>query len=110
MENLYVIIGERIKEKRKELNVKQQKLADEVNINRTSISNIEKGRHQPPLHLLFKICFYLNLDIHSLIPSLEEIANLNNKETPGLFKILYGDNSLSENSKNDIETVLNNLD
>lgn len=109
MENLYAVIGERIKEKRKEVGINQQALAEEIKISRTSISNIEKGRHQPTLHLLFKICYALNLDIKSVIPSIEELQNFNNGKMTSFSKILNEDNSLSENSITQIETVLKNL-
>ena len=112
MENLYIIIGERIRKKRREIKVNQQYLADKVDINRTSISNIEKGRHQPPLHLLYKICYHLDMEIEYLLPSIDDIISTNDtkQETPSLFTLLRSNTDLSEDSKNDLEILLNNLD
>lgn len=70
---LYEIIGEGIKKIRVNKNINQTKLSDNVHIGRSSISNIEKGNQQPPLHVLYKICSYLDIDIHSILPTLAEV-------------------------------------
>ncbi|MEC7264683.1 MAG: helix-turn-helix transcriptional regulator [Bacteroidota bacterium] len=111
MEKLYLLIGERIKQARIELDIKQKDLASEIGINRTSISNIEKGRHQPPLHIIFKICQFLSIEIYSIIPSLEELNRINDDwGNNSITRLIRKDNRLSENSKNNIEALINNLD
>jgi len=111
MENLYIIIGERIRNRRKELKYKQEQLANNIGINRTSISNIEKGRHQAPLHLLYKISIFINMDIYDLIPTKDEIIRQDFvEESTSLYNLLDKNRGLSENSKNDIEQLLKELE
>lgn len=70
---LYQILGERIKKRREELRLNQIELSEKVKIGRTSISNIEKGRQCPPLALIYSICYALDIDIHSLLPTYSEV-------------------------------------
>ena len=71
---LYKIIGEKIKYKREDLNMSQLKLSKSLHLSRSSISNIEVGRHQIPLHVLYTISQVLKLDVNELLPSYSEIA------------------------------------
>lgn len=70
---LYSILGNRIRQRREELKLSQAQLSDRVsetyNLKRSSISNIERGRQQPPLHVLYEICKILDIDIHSILPT-----------------------------------------
>lgn len=71
---LYRIIGERLKQRRLEANVTQAQLAEAAGVLRTSITNIEAGRQKPPLHLLYKMCMALDMEVSSVIPANEEVA------------------------------------
>lgn len=73
VERLYKIVGAKIREKRETDGVSQNLLGDEVELLRTSISNIEAGRQRPPLHLLYQLCIALNLELSDVLPSIEEI-------------------------------------
>ena len=53
-------IGLRIREIRRLLNKSQQELADELNITKQAISNVENGKCSPSITLLGK----LNIDYH----------------------------------------------
>ncbi len=81
---LYSMIGGKIKSLRIKKGLKQTELSDKIpNIGRTSISNIEKGNQQPPLHILYLICRELDVDIHSILPAYSEVqkeADLSNKD------------------------------
>lgn len=75
---LYAHVGRKIKELREgELGgrrrVTQAQLASQVGLERTSITNIEKGEQKVPLHVLYKICSVLNGDIKELLPSIGEV-------------------------------------
>jgi transcriptional regulator with XRE-family HTH domain len=72
---LYEIIGHRISELRKLNNDNQQQLADKIGLGRSSISNIEAGRQQISLHLLYRISQVYNSEIYSLIPKVSEVAS-----------------------------------
>jgi len=73
IEDLYKEIGERIKEKRENRKPKfsQQKLSKRIGISRTSMVNIEKGRHHIQIHTLYHIASALGTDIEFLLPVLD---------------------------------------
>lgn len=61
MEIQYEIIGKRIRQRRKELNMKQYELAELLDISNNHMSAIENGREKPSLELLMNICDHLNV-------------------------------------------------
>lgn len=74
--NLYVSLGKKIKSKRTELGINQSQVANQLNVSRATISNIEVGRHQIPLHLLYNLTEILSVDISHLLPNNEEVIGL----------------------------------
>lgn len=64
----YVAIGELIKSARKKANLKQEALADLIGLDRSSIVNIEKGRHHAAIHVLWQLAKHLNVEIGKLLP------------------------------------------
>ena len=56
MDVQYKSIGKRIKLRRKELNIKQNELAEKLNISNNHLSSVENGREKPSLELLLNIC------------------------------------------------------
>ncbi|DAA95691.1 TPA: transcriptional regulator [Candidatus Gastranaerophilales bacterium HUM_9] len=60
------LLGKRIKEIRKQSNLTQEKLAEMIDIETTSLSGIESGRHFPSLLTLEKIANNLNVELKSL--------------------------------------------
>jgi DNA-binding XRE family transcriptional regulator len=75
-ELLYRVVGKDIRERRKEMNMTQSRLAAEVGVLRTSVTNIETGHQKPPLHLLFKICAVLDIEAKSILPQNSEVVRL----------------------------------
>lgn len=71
---LYGIIGERLKQRRLEAKVTQEQLAKAAGVLRTSVTNIEAGRQKPPLHLLYRMCVALDVEVSSVLPSNEEVT------------------------------------
>ena len=104
---LYKIIGLRIKEARHRLNYSQDDLAKKILISRASISNIELGRHQPPLHVLYDISSVLNFDLQQLLPTFNEVEK--HISTNEYSDILKNISSLDENPKKAIEEIIKNL-
>lgn len=60
------LLGKRIKELRKKAGYTQEKLAELINIETTSLSGIESGRHFPSLPTIEKIADNLNVEMKSL--------------------------------------------
>jgi transcriptional regulator with XRE-family HTH domain len=105
---LYYMIGNRIKSLRTERSLSQEDLSIQLNLSRASISNIELGRHQIPLFLLYELSLFFKIDIHDLIPSIEEIQSNLNSNNPELSKILDTQN-LDLSQKVNLENILNSI-
>ena len=60
------LLGKRIKEIRKQSGITQEKLAELIDIETTSLSGIESGRHFPSLPTIEKIANNLNVELKTL--------------------------------------------
>lgn len=112
--SLYKILGERIKRMRIEMEMSQENLANSVGLGRTSITNIELGKHNVPLPVLYKISEVLKTDLHLILPTLEEVeAKRNEKsgndETADNLKELLNSKQIDEKSLNILKNILNKL-
>lgn len=97
MDNNKKLLGKRIKELRKKQGLTQEVLAELINIETTSLSGIESGRHFPSLPTLEKIAKSLNVELRSLFDfnhliSIEEmkaniIKNLDNLDNEKIIFI-----------------------
>lgn len=105
---LYKIIGERIKAKRKELSLNQDFLSKSLRLGRSSISNIESGRHQVPLINLYELANLLKLNIYDLIPTNEEVLKA---LSDGIYDLdEYIDKQrFNRKSKNSVQQILKKL-
>ncbi len=56
MNNTQKLIGLRIMQRRKELRLSQEKLAEKLGISKNHLSNIERGKYMPTTECIFKIC------------------------------------------------------
>lgn len=66
---LYQLFGDRVRVLREEKNVTQEELARRVDLSRTSITNIEKGRQRVLLHQLVEIASALDAKPQDLMPA-----------------------------------------
>lgn len=74
---LYMALGERIKRAREGHpagRMTQADLADAVGLERTSITNIEKGNQKIQLHTLYRLCEVLGLSLADSLPSVSEVS------------------------------------
>lgn len=74
-EKLAGIVGNNISKQRKRRKRTQEALADMIGLNRTSIVNIENGRHLPSLLVLYNTANVLEVDICDLLPGSSEILS-----------------------------------
>jgi transcriptional regulator with XRE-family HTH domain len=74
---LYKCIGRKIRDARKRASEKpsQAALAGQLGISRVSVVNIEAGRQQAPLHVLWRIAEALEIDITTLLPTRAELMS-----------------------------------
>lgn len=68
---IYRLVGQKIRGERKRRKLTQEELATLVQLKRTSITNIEKGKQKLLLHTLIQIAAALNLAPHTLLSSFE---------------------------------------
>ena len=61
MEERIINIGTRLKQRRKEMHIKQTEMAKELGVSQTYLSNIEGGKANCSIMLLVDICNYLNV-------------------------------------------------
>ncbi|MEK3698027.1 MULTISPECIES: helix-turn-helix domain-containing protein [unclassified Paenibacillus] len=80
-ELIYGEIGRRIREAREENKLTQEDLGKLVNLTRTSITNIERGKQKIPIDSLYYFAKILNVNVFSLLPN--EGFLLSNVELPG---------------------------
>ncbi|WP_367391884.1 helix-turn-helix domain-containing protein [Lewinella sp. LCG006] len=69
---LYNWIGNEVSKLRRKKRLSQAKLAELTGLSRSSVSNIEKGRQQSPLHVLWQIAEVLGVPITDIIPTNNE--------------------------------------
>ncbi len=69
--NFYAVVGSKIRLARKEKGIDQETFAKCVQLTRTSIINIEKGRQRPSVYQMWLMAQHLNLTITELIPPLD---------------------------------------
>lgn len=67
-EDFYILVGKAIRDARLNAGLNQETLADKINMSRASIVNIEKGRQNPPLYLLWQFSELLKVPITDLLP------------------------------------------
>jgi putative transcriptional regulator len=66
------IVNNRIAELRKEMGIKQEELADALEVSRQTIGSLENGRYNPSIILAFKIARYFGKSIEEIFIYEEE--------------------------------------
>ena len=100
-------VGSRIKEKREELQITQQELADKINCTKAAISNYEKNVSIPKTEFLIKLMDVLSVDANYLFQDefdneMEEDVAHNSEE----IKLLANYRKLDEISKEVVNKVI----
>lgn len=70
-DRIYRVFGSRLREIREQADVTQEELARRVDLSRTSITNIEKGRQRILLHQLVDFADALKVPASELMPKTE---------------------------------------
>ena len=101
------MIGGRIKSNRESINLSQLELSEKLHISRSSISNIEVGRHQVPLFTLYEISKELNVNIKDLVPTFDEVTAFTTGNYHDFTTYLSSD--LDSNEKSKLNEYLSNI-
>ncbi|WP_251861936.1 helix-turn-helix transcriptional regulator [Clostridium sp. Marseille-Q2269] len=70
------IIGQTLRNKRKELNLTQLEVSKAVCISRNYVSDVENGRYMPSVKVLLKLATFLKLDLNFLLDMTEIQVNI----------------------------------
>jgi len=76
-ENFYKKLGILIRTARKNADYKQEVLAMELGLTRTSLVNIEHGNQKVPPHVLLDLSRILQVEISELLPKMDNLNILN---------------------------------
>jgi transcriptional regulator with XRE-family HTH domain len=71
-QDFYESVGRRIRAHRRARDLTQEQLADDVDLSRTSITNIEQGNQPVSAWLLWRLSAILGCSVNELLPSAEE--------------------------------------
>lgn len=72
---IYKIVGENLASARKSrLKITQSDMAKRLNLTRTSISNIERGKQKAPLSLIYMYCLEVDKEITDILPNLRDLS------------------------------------
>jgi transcriptional regulator with XRE-family HTH domain len=75
VDDLYAVVGSKIREARKRRRWNQSDLATDVGLTRSSIANVEAGRQRLLVHALLKVAVALEVPPESLLPSTDELRH-----------------------------------
>lgn len=108
---LYESIGKNIKELRKIKKLGQEDLANLTSLSRSSISNIEIGKHQPSIQTIYEICLAFDCKILDILPSIDDYKIINlpiDKEYEDILNALS--TNISKRNLNIIKELLSKDD
>ncbi|MEJ5102381.1 helix-turn-helix domain-containing protein [Chryseobacterium sp. MYb328] len=106
-DSLYPIVGQILQDIRKKHKVSQQELADMLDLSRTSISNMENGRHPIFLHHIYTIAEKFNIPLDKLLPSVFDIQNEKKAKEEDLKNSLLQKGITDERTINNVFSVIN---
>lgn len=69
----------RLEELRKKRGIKQEELADQLEVSRQTIGSLENGRYNPSIILAFKIARFFEMSIEDIFIYEEEWENENDR-------------------------------
>jgi transcriptional regulator with XRE-family HTH domain len=72
---IYILIGKKIKALREQAEYNQEDIATGIKVSRASIANYESGKQAIYIDDLYRVADFFKVEVHSLLPSLEEIRS-----------------------------------
>lgn len=107
----YSDLGEKIKTERLRQRISQEELASYLGLTRSSVINLEKGRHRPSIYQLLQISAMLNIEYTKLIPVALKINknSTTNEELKDKVQSILDPNEFDDNAKNAVLDFLSLL-
>lgn len=98
------IVGQRIKERRKELKITQTQIQQQTSISSGNLSCIENGKYLPSAIALLELANILNCSIDWILTGKPSISN--NLESSEEFDLIDGFRELPQEDKNELLAIL----
>ncbi len=111
IERFYSELGEKIKVERLRHRISQEELAGFLGLTRSSIINLEKGRHRPSVYQLLQIAAMLNIEYTKLIPVALEVNKntTTNEELKDKVQSILDPSEFDDRAKNAVLDFLSLL-
>lgn len=100
------MIGQRIKERRKELKITQTQIQQETSVSSGNLSCIENGKYLPSAVALLELSKILNCSIDWILTGNSSISNNTEVLNDAEVKLLNGFRELAEDDKDEIIGLL----
>jgi transcriptional regulator with XRE-family HTH domain len=104
--DFYKFVGEKIRIARQASGINQDTLAKEVDLQRTSITNIEAGNQKVQIFTLFKIAEALRVPILSLLPHYGNTTETDKENLLLKHQVLVNDGKKAVLSKGEVKDIL----
>jgi len=102
-DSFYISVGERVRQQRKSAGMDQETLSRHLNLSRTTIINIEKGRQRLSLEHAWMAAQVLGISIEVLLPQSK------NKTVTDWAKKLEGNNQIDDKEKKSVIDIIAKL-
>lgn len=110
IEKFYRTIGDLISSERHRVGRSQEDLALYLNLTRTSVINLEKGRHKPSIYQLLLIADFFDIEYTKLIPM---VANETSESKPlkisDLNNMIIDQETVNKKTKNAVMEFLTSI-
>lgn len=106
-DEFYRELGQRISNERSDRKFSQEQLAEHLKLTRTSVANLERGRHRPSIYQLIQIATFLRVEYTILIP-FDGITQESPTSVPEV-KIFNGHDVVDDATKDMVSNFLSNI-
>lgn len=109
VEDFYKELGSLVKSERIKKEMSQEILADQLELTRASIINLEKGRHKPSIYQLILIAELLQVDFNDLIPAESKTKTTKKSALNELSNAVSDQEKIEKSAKNAVMDFLHSI-
>ena len=108
-DKFYRELGDKIREERLRNFKSQEELASHLDLTRTSIINLEKGRHRPSIYQLLQIADYFKLDYAKLMPISIKTSQEDDIKEPSIKNMVIDQDTVGKETKQAVLDFLSSI-
>lgn len=110
IDTFYIELGEVIKTARLNRKINQEELGEYLNLTRSSIINLEKGRHRPSLYQILQMAAFFGIEYTKLIPvKLDNITFTTNAELKKLSTSILDPKEFNDSDRTAVMDFLTSI-